>query len=113
MIYLVIGIGVLLFSIIVNVITYLIFKTAIAIAVASLFEVFIWYLTTNYVLSRLYQIKWKKNTFYLILMILVFESITGMNSLWVSMVVYVLAYILITLSFFKSNLIKMIRLFKN
>lgn len=94
--YLVLGISVLAFAIILNYLAYLVFKDPYAIAVSSLVILFIWYLLSNGYLCKLYTIRKNKNTLYILLMTLVFELVTLINNPIIALILYLSIYFVIT-----------------
>lgn len=87
-VYLVQGIVTLIGSLVLNLIGYYLTKSAIVIAVISLIVLFCWYVFTNTYFIQKYKIDWRKNTFYLGGMILVFELTTQISNIWISLIIY-------------------------
>lgn len=94
--YLALGIGVLILAIVLNYLAYFIFKDPYAIAISSLVVLFIWYLLSNSYLYKRYTIERNKNTFYMLLMTLVFEFVTLIKNPIISLILYLIVYFGIT-----------------
>ncbi|KRM42425.1 integral membrane protein [Limosilactobacillus vaginalis DSM 5837 = ATCC 49540] len=106
-IYFIYGCFILVFAVVVNTAVYFITHSAISIAIASLIILFTWYLITNRYLATKYGIIYKKNTFYLVIMTLVFEVyVIGIRSIFISILFYFISYCIITLLFYRKELLR-------
>lgn len=99
-----ISIGVLVWSALINMIVYLIFKSSYAIAFAALVTLLIWHLGTELYLVKRYHIFWKKNFFYTLIMAIEFLLIVKINNLWISFGVYLFVYILLSIFFYRKTI---------
>ena len=100
------------FSALANYIAYLIFKTTIAISIASIITMGLWYLFVEEYFVKIYAVKWKKNFLYMIFMMVSFYTITSIASFWLSMVAYFIAWLVITFVFFhgtKNDILELIK----
>ena len=97
----------LVISAVLNLIVYYVFKTTISISVASIITTVIWYLISIRYLVKNYHVKWKKNFCYTLVMILIFyASSFGINNIFLQMLVYLIAYLLVTSVIFKNEIIR-------
>lgn len=94
--YLLFGIIVLACAVVINYIVYLVFQTPYAIALASLFILFLWYMLNNGYLHMKYKISSDNHTIYMLIMIIVFEFITQLNNYILSFMIYSILYGIIT-----------------
>ncbi len=102
-IYTEIGVEILLLSTLLNGGAYYLFKTPFAIAAMSLVVLLIWYFITERYLGKNYSVKWVRNYFYLLLMLISFLLSVQIKSIFVSLFVYVLIYLCLTFAFFKKK----------
>lgn len=105
-IYTEIGVEILLLSTLLNGGAYYLFKTPFAIAAMSLVVLLIWYFITERYLGKNYSVKWVRNYFYLLLMLISFLLSVQIKSIFVSLFVYVLIYLCLTFAFFKKEIQK-------
>ena len=99
--YFVISVIILALSAGANLIAFFIFKKPLAISIASLIVMAIWYLITEIVLTRSWKINTIKNILYIILIITAFFLITiFIDNIYLSGFAYLGAYIVITALFY-------------
>ena len=110
-VYLVQGIVTLIGSLVLNLIGYYLTKSAIVIAVISLIVLFCWYIFTNTYFIQKYKIDWRKNTFYLGGMILVFELTTQISNIWISLIIYLVIYTILTFCVYHVELKRILKVF--
>lgn len=103
--YLFYSIIVLILSTILNIIAYFITKSSYVIAFISLIVLMSWFFLLNYYLVKKYKIQWKKNTIYLIVMVIIFESVSLIDNLYISMLIYIIIYLAISLVLYKKELV--------
>ena len=97
--------GTLVISIATNVIAYYSCHTAEAISVASVITCVIWYILSIMFLSKKYKVSWVNNFIYTLIMIALFYIIVfGINNSILSMCVYLLVFIVITLVFQRKSI---------
>ncbi len=96
---------VLIISGLANLFAYLLFKNTVAISVASIITMIFWYVFTEYTLSIKLQIKTCRNLIYMILMMLTFYLISCLTNEWLGLVIYIVAFFLISLCMYRSSLI--------
>ena len=82
-----------------NVVAYLIFKTTAAISIASIFALLVWYFHARQGLRKICCAN-QKDTVYMLLMCLGFYICTALDSLFVSGIIYLCVYILISIASF-------------
>ncbi len=88
-------------SVALNILAYAIFKTPVAISVASVLTTIVWYLLSVRYLSKQFRVAWKKNFLYVLLMMSIFYiTTTLLRSNFLSALVYFVFYALLTYSFF-------------
>ena len=99
-----IGCIVLIVSLLLNTISYIIFKTPIAISIASIITLIFWYCIINNDLKKRFGIDWINNFIYIILLMIIYYilSFTISNDI-VIVLIYIFSYIIITLSFFPNS----------
>lgn len=111
-IYFIYGCSILVLAIILNSLIYFATHSAIAIAGMSLVILFSWYLITNSYLVRNYHVAYKKNTFYMLSMMLVFEiDVLNIKNMFYSIIIYLISYALITFLVYKNDFYKLKRKF--
>ena len=99
--YFIISVVVLGISVLANIAAYYIFKKPLAISIASLVVMAIWYLITEIVLTRTWKINTLKNILYVVLIITAFFLITiFIDNIFLSGFAYLGAYLLITILFY-------------
>ena len=101
--YFIISIIILVLSFVANLIAYLVFKKPIAISIASVIVIFVWYLLAEFVLVKDWKINTLKNLVYIILIIIAFYLISFLiKNVFIGCGIYLLVYIIITgLFYFK------------
>ena len=82
-------------------IAYLIFNKPVAISVASVIVMIIWYFVTEFALVRKWKINTLKNILYIALIMVSFYLIAYLiNNIFIGFGLYLGAYVLITLIFY-------------
>ena len=94
---------ILIISIIANLIAYLIFKTTISISISSIFVMFIWYLIIERYFIKKYNVEWIRNYLYIVVMTALFYLITMLSIWWMAMLIYLLAFIVVSLFFYRDD----------
>lgn len=82
-----------------NVVAYLIFKATAAISIASIFALLVWYFHARLGLRKICCAN-QKDTVYMLLMCLGFYVCTALDSLFVSGIIYLCVYILVSIALF-------------
>ncbi len=95
---------VLVLSGIANYVAYILFKTTIAISVASIIIMSIWYLLIEEFFVRSFRVKWIKNLSYMVVMTTGFYLITMWQLWWASMLVYFAALVSVTYLFYFKDI---------
>lgn len=95
---------ILVVTFIANTVAYVLFKSPIAISIASLIVMFFWYIYIESLFRKKYKIKLHSNLIYLVLSAFGFYFITSMSNNIIGMLVYLLYYVFITLLLKKENL---------
>ena len=101
---------VLVISIVANYVAFSIFGTTASISIASVGVMLVWYLFIEERFIRLYKVKWLKNIGFLLSMTAAFYLITINKIWWLSMIIYIISFIAITVLFYWNDFRKM---FKN
>lgn len=94
------SIFILVVSCIANIIAYLCFKNTISISIASVIVSIIWYVIIEVYFIRNYKIPWIKNFIYMICMMILFYIITCIELLYVSMILYLVSFVIVSLLFY-------------
>lgn len=103
----------LIIAFILDSIVYLIFKDTTSLALSSTISLLIWFIMSNYFLVKWYHVNWVKNLSYLVLMMILFLSISNLSNWIIGLVIYIIVYLVVSLLFFKNLIIKLSnRLFK-
>ena len=87
---------ILLISAVANGIAYIVFETTVAISIASIIVMIIWYLFREQYFVDYYHYSRKENFIYLLVMMVVFYGITSIHNWIISGLVYLLLYSIIT-----------------
>ena len=87
---------ILLHSALANAVAYVVFRSTVAISIASIFTMVIWYLYIEQYFVVHYQYLRYKNFLYLIFLMAAFYVITAIPNWIVSGIIYLGVYILIT-----------------
>ena len=98
---------ILVVSFIANVVAYSISRTALSISVASIFVMIIWYLCVDQYFVKKFSYNRKRNFGYMLCMLCGFYLITCINNDILSMIVYILCYVVITLIYHGNMLRKL------
>ncbi len=98
---------VLAVSFIANVVAYSISRTALSISVASIFVMIIWYLCVDQYFVKKFSYNRKRNFGYMLCMLCGFYLTTCINNDILSMIVYILCYVVITLIYHGNMLRKL------
>jgi len=95
----------LVVSFVLNVFSYLIWKTPEAIAIASVLSVALWYAAVSSNLEKICYYKWKKDYVYILSMIAVYYMVFNMvvNPI-ISIIVYLMVFTLVTYVFKRKEL---------
>lgn len=99
----------LLLAFLLNVFSYILFKSTIAISVASIFVTIIWYIISERFFIVKYNIKWKKNFIFMIIILTSFYITSSINSLILGFLSYLIVYSSVTLLFYKQQIQKVIK----
>lgn len=95
--FFIISLVALVLSIIANFIAYLLCKETYAISIASIIVMIIWYLIAEYFLIKQYKVKWFNNFIYACLLLLLFYLCSGLNIVWLGFIIYLVAFLILTL----------------
>ncbi len=93
------SIVVLVLSAILNLIAYFVFHTTIAISIASIIAMLIWYLYSESFFIKKYAITGHKSFLYLIIMMIIFYVVTIIHDLLISAILYLFLYIVVSIVF--------------
>ena len=103
---------ILLISGLANVMAYLVFKTTTSISIASVAVLLGWFICTEWYFVRKYNLKYKKTLTYILIMMFTFYEITAIDGGLVGLVLYVLAFTLLSAAFFSKDIRQLIGLIK-
>lgn len=104
---------VLAVGVITNTIAFLVFRSPSAISFASIVTMSIWFLINDYYFISKYKINEKNNYIYIVANSIVFYLISGLQmELWVSWILYLVGFIILTLLFEKGFIISLINRIK-
>ena len=102
--------GILGLSVVSNGIAYWCFRTPMAISVASVITLLVWYLVgERYFITR-YKVKWKKNLLYILVMGIIFYAVINnviFGNIW-SSIIYTVMFGIVTLLFYRKTLVQYI-----
>ncbi len=87
-----------------NFAAYYLFKTTEAISWASIITLFLYYFLTQGPLVRKVKVEWKKNTAYIFLMIGCFYLCFLIQRNWLSFIVYIVCFLLLTFVFYQKEI---------
>ena len=90
------NIAILILSALANYVVYYLFRTPEAISYASIIVLFVYYNVSEQFFRKNFELKWKKNLLYIIIVGGGFYLITLIPNIYISMVVYCMYYALIT-----------------
>lgn len=101
---------VLAFAAVSNYLAYTLFKTPMAISVASILTLTVWYFASDYFFSKHYGTKWKKNAIYIICLMGTFYILSQLihNDL-LFVIIYAVAYMLMTFVMHKKLIVHYIK----
>ena len=91
-------------AIVADLIAYYFFKDARYISAVSIIVLILWYLLVELTFVSKYHTRWAKNFIYIVLMISAFYSTYFIPNLIVGGLIYLTAYILITLTLYFKEL---------
>lgn len=91
---------VLILSIAANTIAYLVFHSTLAISIASIIVMLIWYVLVEHYFISHHHVPWRKNLLYLLVMLTVFYAVTCVPNIYIAFAIYIVAFASITLLFF-------------
>lgn len=97
------SIFILVISFLLNLFSYLLFKSVESISIASIITVFIWYMISEYSLLKIEKNKNIKNNAYLVLMLLNY-SINLFDIFYLEMIRYLLFYFIVTILFYFNDI---------
>lgn len=105
--YFYLSLVVLLLSFFIDSMDYLIFKNPSSLAFSSTLSLLLWYMLSDYFLVKWYYVKFLKNLFYIILMMILFWIFSGTNNLFIGFSLYIITYIVISYLLFKDIIIRL------
>lgn len=101
-----ISVFILFFSLMGNIVAFMLFKTTQAISAASVITMLVWYLYTEYLLKQQrIAIICKKNAIYLFCMLIGFYLISSIANHILACIIYILFFLVATLLLQKQNII--------
>ncbi len=97
------GIVILAISFVANLIAYLIFKTPLAISVASIITMLIWYFYVEFFFVKKYKVKTAKNIIYMIISMALFYGVTFIENIYIGFGIHIVSYLILTYIFFYKD----------
>ncbi len=97
--YFFISLSIFVLSIIANFIAYYVFKKPLYISIASIIVIFIWFIITEFIIIKKFKVFPFRNWLYILFMIAAFYLITLIEKIWLGAIIYVCAWLLLTLIF--------------
>lgn len=98
------GIVTIVISFVANLIAYLIFKTPLAISVASIITMLIWYFYVEYFFVKKYKVKTAKNIIYMVISMGIFYGVTFIENVFIGFGIHIISYLLVTYLFFCKDI---------
>lgn len=95
---------ILALSIIANFVAYLIFKTTIAISIASIVVMIAWYLLIEAYFVKKHQMRFIKDFSFLVLMMIIFYLVTIWEIWYASMLLYLFSFVILVFIFYSKDL---------
>lgn len=112
--FFVISVIILVSSLAADFIAYFTTSKMVAISVASVVVIFIWYIVVERILVKKWKINTLKNFIYIMLIILSFYLITYyISNIYISFIVYLFVYIIVTMAFYFNQIKLKFKLIKN
>lgn len=93
---------ILVLSAVANVLAYYLYRTTYSISIASIFTILIWYCVSEQFFVKEYGYHRWNNLFYAISIMTAFYVFTSFNNLYFSLLLYLIAFLLITFVFQKA-----------
>lgn len=100
-------------SLVANIVAYFIFGTTIAISIASVLCIAIWYIISNLKIVKITNEKSVKNIIYLFGMCIVFYALSLLNNEFLSAIIYFIIYCIITIIFYRKDINSAFKITKN
>ena len=104
MAFVIIGIITIAVNLVLNLISYYIYRKTAAVAVSSVIGMTIWYLIVELYMVKKYKIEWKENFILALFGMIIFYIVTIIDNFYVSMSLYSL-FIVIILILYKNKII--------
>ena len=92
-----------------NYIAYYFFRTTESISIASIITLIFWYVLVESYFWKLFNVKWKKNFLYMIVMMVAFYLITMIENSLISAVVYLFVFLFATFVIYKDKIMLLIQ----
>lgn len=86
-----------------NVVAYYAVGTTVSISWASIITMIFWYFLVEIYFVKTYRIKWVRNFSYMIIMMVAFYVISTIQNQWFAMVIYFVAFSIVTLMLLKNE----------
>ena len=91
-------------SFVANIIAYIIFKTPLAISIASIITMLFWYFYVEFFFVKKYKVKTSKNIIYMIISMALFYGVTFIENIYIGFGVHIVSYFIITYIFFYKDI---------
>lgn len=85
---------ILVLSALVDLAVYFIFKTTVAISIASIFVILVWYILIELYFIRRFRVKWSRNFLFLQCIVGAFYGITAIPNVFIGLAVYLVVFVL-------------------
>ena len=95
---------ILIIAILADIVVYFIFRNVQSISIVSILVLLLWYVLVEIYFVRAFKVKWINNFVYMILIICFFYGVSFIPNVYISLISYICAYILVTLLFYHAEL---------
>ena len=109
--FLIIALSMLAFSILINIVAYIMFKSMLAISIATVITNAIWYIVTELILIIKYKVKWVKNLVFLIILITAYYLLYLVPNIYIAGAIYFVILIGLVANFFRKETKEALKVF--
>jgi O-antigen/teichoic acid export membrane protein len=111
LLFLIMALSMLAFSILINIAAYFAFKSMFAISVATVITNAIWYIITELFLIIKYKVKWIKNLVFLILIISTYYLLYLVPNIYIGGAIYLVVYVILVAILFRKEMKDALKIF--
>ena len=101
---------ILCISIIADLVAYYCFRTTIAISIASILVLIIWYLLIDFYFIKKYKVSWIKNFVYALFIVSVFYGCLLMKNIYIGGIMYLSVFSIISCFAYKKEIVEIIQM---